>query len=126
MHKAKERAEKEDQQNQELIKSKSGQLVTYGSEIQFMHRDSGFFLISKNECAQTDQIGYQLEVSADYSSKMIFSILPRYKSRRLGDLIQFSDEVYIKNMKINSFLSISSFVLENPRETFYQETNPYV
>ena len=124
--KAKERAEKEEKLNQELIISKAGQVVTYGSEVQLMHRDSGYFLISKNECSQTEQIGYKLEVSNEYNSRMVFTLLPRYKSRRLGDFIQFSDDIYIKNIKINSFLSVSSHELESARDIYFQETNPYV
>ena len=126
MKKAKERADKEESLNQELIRSSSGQVVTYGSEIQLMHRDSGYFLLSKNECSQTEQIGYKMEVSNEYSSKMVFTLLPRYKSRRIGDLIQFSDEIYIKNVKINGFINISSLEHEGPRKMFFQETNPYV
>lgn len=126
MKKAKERADKEESLNQELIRSNSGQVVTYGSEVQLMHRDSGYFLLSKNECSQTEQIGYKMEVSNEYSSKMVFTLLPRYKSRRIGDLIQFSDEIYIKNVKINGFINISSLEHESPRKMFFQETNPYV
>lgn len=126
VRKAKERAEKEDRLNQEVIRSKQGQLVTYGSEIQLMHRDSGYFLTSKNECSQTDQIGYKVEVSNEFSTKMVFTLLPRYKSRRIGDFIQFTDEIFIKNIKINSFLSISSLVTESARDLYFQETNPYV
>ena len=91
-----------------------------------MHRDSGYFLVSKNDCSQTEQIGYKLEVSDEYTSKMIFTILPKYKSRRIGDLVQFSDEVYIKNSRIDSFLSVSPFELESARDLYYPETNPYV
>ena len=126
VRKAKERAEKEEKLNQELTKSKEGQLVTYGSEIQLMHKDSGYFLVSKNECSQTEQIGYKVEVTKEYSSKMIFTFLPRYKSRRIGDFIQFTDEIFIKNIKINSYLSISNAVSENARDLYFQETNPYV
>lgn len=100
--------------------------MTYGSEIQFMHKDSNYFLVSKNECSQTEQIGYKVEVSNEYSSKMVFTLLPRYKSRRLGDFIQFTDEIYIKNIKINSYLSISNIVAESARDLYFQETNPYV
>lgn len=124
--KAKERAEKEAALNKEIMKGRAGQMVTYGSEIQLMHRDSGYFLVSKNECSQTEQIGYKLEVAEECSSKMVFTLLPRYKSRRIGDLIQFSDEVYVKNQKINSFLSVSPFELESSRDLYFQEANPYV
>lgn len=126
MNKAKERADKEDKINKELIRSKAGKYVTYGTEIQLMHRDSGYFLVSKNECSQTEQIGYRLEVSSQYNSKMVFTLLPRYKSRRIGELIQFTDEIFIKNISINSFLCISSYEIENARETYSYETNPYV
>jgi hypothetical protein len=91
-----------------------------------MHRDSGYFLTSKNECSQTEQIGYKVEVSNEFSSKMVFTLLPRYKSRRIGDFIQFTDEIFIKNIKINSYLSISSLVTESARDLYFQETNPYV
>jgi hypothetical protein len=124
--KAKERAEKEDKLNKELIRSKQGQFVTYGSEIQFMHKDSGYFLTSRNECSQTQQIGYKVEVSNEYNSKMIFTLLPRYKSRRIGDYIQFTDEIFIKNIKINSFLSISSMINDSAKDLYFQESNPYV
>ena len=124
--KAKERAEKEDKINKELIRSKHGQMVTYGSEIQFMHKDSNYFLMSMNECSQTQQIGYRVEISNEYNSKMIFSLLPRYKSRRIGDCIQFTDEVFIKNIKINSYLSISTISGDGNPSLNLQQTNPYV
>lgn len=101
-------------------------MITYGSEIQFMHKDSGYFLMSMNECSQTQQIGYRVEVSNEYNSKMIFTFLPRYKSRRIGDCIQFTDEVFIKNIKINSYLSISTIPGDSNPSLNLQQTNPYV
>ena len=45
------RAMKEKESNREMLAANFGKEVSYGMELQIMHRDSDMFLNSKNECA---------------------------------------------------------------------------
>lgn len=101
-------------------------MVTYGSDIQLMHRDSGMYLCAKNECSQTEQIGYKLHITDIFSSRMIFSFEPKFKSRKTGDLIQYTDFLRIKNVKTDNFLCISPTNSRSPRDLVMNNQNPFI
>ena len=67
MKKAKDRSKKEREINKNIMAEYEGKYVTYGTEIQLMHSDSGGFLCAKNECSKTEQIGYRIEIEEDYN-----------------------------------------------------------
>lgn len=70
-----------------------------------MHKDSGYFISAMKECSQTRKIGYGAELSYWYSEQMIFKILPKFKSREMGDLIQAKESVLIQNSYNSCFIN---------------------
>ena len=79
--------------------------VAYGSDVQFMHKDSQFFLTRVDECALTKRIGYGCELSSWYASGMLFKILPKFKSREVGEIIQINDTVIVQNVNSSFYLN---------------------
>jgi hypothetical protein len=107
VQKARLRSEKEQEQNKEILDKNKGGVVTYGTEVMLMHRDSGSLLMLLNESSQTDQIGYKIELHSDLNSKMLFKLLPKYKSTKLGKPISYSDNVHIINVKTGNYLTVA-------------------
>lgn len=126
MRKARKRALTEKKKNMETVKQFKGKNVTYGAEVQLMHKDSGSFLLARSECSKTEQIGYKIGISSEFNSRMIFVFQSKYKTRQEGDLIQYTDLIRLKNMKNNAYLSISLSNFESPEEHYQEETNPYM
>ena len=114
---------KECEQNLQLIKLKTGEIITYGSEVMFQHIDSDYFISSKMECAMNDKIGYRVELTDKVSQNMVFTILSKYRSRNTGDLIQHSDFLYFKNNMNGYYLSIS---MENSAENLNMKTHSVI
>ena len=83
--------------NQTIQKSQGMSYLNYGNQIQLMHKDSGYFISAMRECSQTRQIGYAIELTDWYSELMIFKMLPKFKSREIGDIIQAKESVLIQN-----------------------------
>ena len=126
LSKAAERAKKETESNQELIHSSYGKEVSYGMDLQLMHFDSGMFVSAKNECSETESIGYKLELSNFYQRSMIFQFVPRFKSRNIGDKVQFGDFLYIKNIETNNLLCVSDTQFEVGVDLSQDEINPFL
>jgi hypothetical protein len=124
--KAYQRALKEDEINLSLIVKSRGEFVKYGDIIQLRHKDSGGFLIAKNECSKTEQIGYGLEISNKSSSRMNFCFLPRFKSRSIGDIIQYTDNLRLVNIENKNNLAISLENYISPKDLYHYEENPYM
>lgn len=103
--KLEERIDKEKEQNILIQQDNEGKLITYGSEIYLMHQDSMSFIKAKNDSAQTNKIGYDCTLSAWYSRSMTFKVLPKYKSRQDGEVIQYGDNVIFQNVKYTTYLS---------------------
>lgn len=117
---------KEDELNERLMKESAGELVRYGDEVQMMHKDSKGFLDAKNECSKTDQIGYKLEIRRETSSRMIFSFVPRYKSHKIGDAIQYGDNLRAMNVHNSNNLAVSPLNVSTSREINGINDNPYM
>lgn len=120
------RALKEDELNEKLRKQSAGELVHYGDDIQLMHKDSGEFLVAKNECSKTDQIGYKLEIRKKTSSRMVFAFFPRYKSHKIGDAIQYGDNLRLKNTMNKNNLAVSPLNVLTSRNMNFFDDNPYM
>lgn len=88
-----------------------------------MHFDSKSFIQGNNDCAQTNKVGYDCQLSTWYSISMVFKVLPRYKSRQEGEIIQYSDNLIFYNMKYNTYLSFTS-ELELAHDKAYEMGNP--
>lgn len=120
------RAKKEKKKNMERILNYRGKSVTYGTEVQLMHKDSGSFICSRRECSKTEQIGYKIGVSDEFNSRMVFVFESKFKTRKEGDLIQYSDNIKLKNSKNGAYLSISLSNFSGPESHFQEENNPYM
>lgn len=72
-----------------------------------MHFNSLSFLKSMSDCSLSDNFGYNCSLSTWFSNGMVFKILPKFKSRQDGDVIQYRDFVILKNMKHDAYLSVS-------------------
>lgn len=105
LSKLRQRVLKEKELNKSMIAASSGSFMNYGNEVQLMHRDSGYFIHAMDECSQTKRIGYYCELSNWFSSRMIFQIIPRFKSRDIGDLIQAGESVLFKSTYNSCFIS---------------------
>ena len=100
--------------------------VLYGSEVCLLHHDSGTFVKANNDSAQTNRIGYDCQLSDWYSQAMIFKVLPRYKSRQDGEIIQYNDNLIFQNIKYNTFLSFATNMpLPHDRDYEFMQRNPY-
>jgi hypothetical protein len=122
--KAQHRATKEQLSNKELMLESYGQDVSYGQEVQLMHADSEMFICAKDECSETERIGYKIELSRFSEYSMVFQLLPRFKSREVGERIQYGDSIYIENLKTNHKLSISDGNFEPEFDLSSEEHNP--
>lgn len=95
------RVKVEKERNKELLVSRQGETVTYGTDVHLKHVDSGLFLTRSSENAKTKKIGYYIKLSKWYSKNMIIKIFPKYKSRNTGEPIQYDDEIclmgYVKD-----------------------------
>jgi len=125
MFKAKERSVLEKRDNQAIIKESEGRQVLYETEVQLMHADSEGFLVGKNECSKTEQIGNSLEISYEYSNRMYFRFVPKYKTRSKGDLIQYTDIIYIMNATKGNSVSVSHSNYIRSEKYISNETNPF-
>jgi hypothetical protein len=125
VQKAKERADEEVLGNEEIMREWHGRKVTYGSEVQLLHRDSGMFIAASKECSNTDQIGFKVELSKFYKSSMVFRINPRFNSREKGNPIQFGDQIFIENIKRKNHLCISETQFTEATKLGEMEPNPF-
>lgn len=124
--KLKERMKNEQLLNQNIIRDNQKQVITYGSEVQLMHLNSRYFLKACNDCSQTDNIGYNCNLSSWYSGSMVFRIQPKFKSRQEGDVIQMRDHVILNNVKHDSYISMARELPIFEDFKFGDHVNPYL
>ncbi|EAR94170.2 cation channel family protein (macronuclear) [Tetrahymena thermophila SB210] len=103
----KENVQRENEMNLKSLNQFQGQPVGYGTEIQIMHVDSGLFLSSQTIASDSEKSAYKFQLSKDYSSGMIFRILPKYRLRNIGDTIQYRDQMIIQSVKLRFSVSFS-------------------
>jgi hypothetical protein len=121
-----ERILREAEVNQTIINESHGKDVLYGSEVCLMHFDSKSFIKGNNDCAQTNKVGYDCQLSKWFSDSMVFKIQPRYKSRQEGELIQYGDNLIFFNVKYTTYLSFTTEIML-PHDKAYEasDNNPY-
>ena len=90
------RVKVEKERNKELLVSKRGQIVTYGTDVHLQHIDSKLFLSRSSENAKTKKIGYCIKLTNWYSKNMTVKLFPKYRSRRPGEPIQYDDEIVVQ------------------------------
>ena len=108
LRKARIRCEEEQRANMNSLKAFCGRKINFGDEIQFMHRDSGLFLSGRTNVAEDDKTAYRFELTSNFSSRMVFKILPKFKIRQEGEFIPYHDQVFIQSLKTESFVSFTN------------------
>lgn len=119
---------KEQSLNLNIIEDCLGTVVRYGSEIQLMHFDSQSFVTATSDASQTDKVGYSCYLDSWYDPGMIFMLLPRFKSRQEGDTIQIRDQVLLKNLRNEAFISFDSSTAQLMHDDRYfgPSENPFL
>lgn len=101
------RTREEKTANDMMIETERGKTVCYGSEVLFMHVDSGLFMTGKVTTSESDKSAYKFELSKDYSSRMIFKIVPKYQVCQEGDPINYDDDILLLNDKLNCYVNFT-------------------
>lgn len=120
------RMKKEEELNQNIIRENQGKPILYGSEIQIMHYDSGCFIKATNDCSTSDGIGYKCELNSFFSSGMIFRVTPRFRSRQEGDAIQLRDNLILKSMRHNGYLTVAKQINKEEQLKKSDDPNPFL
>lgn len=120
-----ERVQKEKKLNENLINECKEKVITYGTEVQLMHFDSKHFIKSRSDCANTEKIGYNCDLSLWYSGGMVFKIQPKFKSRQEGDIIQLNDHVILQNVKHEAYLDIAVELDAKDDSVYGKSVNPF-
>jgi hypothetical protein len=126
VEKALSRSKSEVQENEQLMTHQFGRQIKYGVDIQLMHFDSRMFLCAMDSCADTSEIGYKVSLTTFFQSGMNFQIHSRFKSRVVGDPIQYGDEINLINQKVQYPLCISDLDFTPGSDRSVNETNPFV
>lgn len=110
IQKMEKRSKDEHDSNLNLLNGVIGQEVTYGSEVQFLHADSKLFLNGKILCSESDTSAYKFELTDSFNTGMLFKIVPRFKLREEGEVVQYKDHILFFNVKLNCFANFSDDV----------------
>ncbi len=71
----------EQDSNNKLVERRRGENVTYGSEIQLYHVDSGSYICTKKTSADLERTCNKVTLIDRPSGGILFKIMPRYKYR---------------------------------------------
>jgi hypothetical protein len=113
--------------NNVTIKHFFGKRVTYGSPIQLMHVDSGFFIQHAKKVSELHKGCQLLELTLDPApSRVTFMLHSRYNYRAEGDGVVFGDHILLYNQKYNQFLNCSEEICldQSPRLDLQSEYRP--
>lgn len=107
------RCEKEEYYNSRTKKTKCGEFVVYGNEIELLHKASGKIVTVVKKAGGDDaKFGNYLELKEQGSpNKCVFKILPRYKYRAEGEKIIYGDYFILYNEKTKNNVYISPNVI---------------
>lgn len=83
-------------------------MVFFGSEVAFKHIDSGYYLAGQKDSSSTHNTGYKCILTEEFGKSSIFELMSFYKSKKLGDVINPSNSMIIKNTNNNCFLTVDS------------------
>ena len=107
----KEKIQMETKQYKKVLENCIDQSLLYGEEFMLLHVDSSHFLTGKISSSQSNSSGYKFELSKNLCLGMVFRIFPNFKHRKEGEKIFLDDLIFIKNKKLDCFVSFS---LERP------------
>lgn len=103
--KLEELARAEEHLNIKKIKEHRGKPITFGSEVSFIHRDSGYFLSGEKDFSASRNTGYKCILRKQFGKSSVFQLLSYYKSKKIGDTVNVNNSVVIKNMNNNCYLT---------------------
>lgn len=99
-------------------------------DVVLRHVGSEFFLSCSKRNGETKKIAYFSKISHYCNPGMTFSVLPKYKSRKIGEQIQILDELIFENiLNPNYFLDmapdlphyLNNFSLRLPENKYRKE-----
>ncbi|KAK3286919.1 hypothetical protein CYMTET_5549 [Cymbomonas tetramitiformis] len=100
--KLKDRLEKERMANLLELKRGSGDKVFFGDVIQLRHRISGKYLtVQQSSVAVEEKDCMRMELLENGTRASWFRVRPGFKSKALGDPVQYNDPVYFQSVNIS-------------------------
>lgn len=106
--KLQELARAEEQLNLKKIQEHRGQPISFGSEVSFIHRDSGYYLSGEKDSSASRNTGYKCILKKQYGMFSVFQLLSFYKSKKIGDTVNINNSVVIKNINNNCYLDFDA------------------
>lgn len=106
--KLQELARAEEQLNLKKILEHRGQPIVFGSEVSFIHKDSGYYLSGEKDSSASRNTGYKCILKKQYGVFSVFQLLSFYKSKKVGDSVNINNSVVIKNINNNCYLDFDS------------------
>lgn len=94
------------QLNEEIIKESNGKRIRFGDLVCLYHYDSRNFLKCLRNPSETSIAGSKCELVESLDPHCNFTLEPRFKSKKAGDLICGEDMFLIKNQQENLYLNI--------------------
>lgn len=71
----------------------------------------------------SDKSAYQFELSEHFCKGMTFVVLPRYKLRQEGEIIQYNDQILLHNVKVNGLCNFSTKKLAEIDNNIHQNNS---
>uniref|UniRef100_K1QKL7 Inositol 1,4,5-trisphosphate receptor n=1 Tax=Magallana gigas TaxID=29159 RepID=K1QKL7_MAGGI len=110
---AKAAADAENDDNILEQKRQLGKKVLYGQVIQLRHQFTNKYIhVSTTKTSDTESNNMAVELKEENSKHALFRLMPRYKVKAEGDVVQVDDQVVLESMKSpGSFLHVSKPLL---------------
>ncbi|CAH1800283.1 unnamed protein product [Owenia fusiformis] len=106
---AKLAADAENEDNKSEQGRQLGKKLLYGQVIQLRHVFSGKFIhVSTTQTSKTESSNMQVELNPHNLKQAQFRVMPRYKVKAEGDIVQVADQVVLESVKSpGQFLHVS-------------------
>uniref|UniRef100_A0A1I8GHA8 Inositol 1,4,5-trisphosphate receptor n=1 Tax=Macrostomum lignano TaxID=282301 RepID=A0A1I8GHA8_9PLAT len=111
---AKIAAAAEEEDNAVEQRRQKGKKVLYGQMVQLQHVFTGKFVhISTQNTSPTESSNMQVTLSSENAAFALFRVMPRFKVKGEGDLVQIEDQVVLESVKSpGQFLHVSRHKFE--------------
>ena len=100
-----QRLEGEKEQYEQIISTKTSELINFGDDVIFKHVDSGAYLSGSVRCSEGGLGSFKVELSDSLSSILVFKLLPFRSYEKEGDPIKLLGPIRIKNIENRCYLS---------------------
>uniref|UniRef100_A0A1I8JCD5 Inositol 1,4,5-trisphosphate receptor n=1 Tax=Macrostomum lignano TaxID=282301 RepID=A0A1I8JCD5_9PLAT len=104
----------EEEDNALEQRRQKGKKVLYGQMVQLQHVFTGKFVhISTQNTSPTESSNMQVTLSSENAAFALFRVMPRFKVKGEGDLVQIEDQVVLESVKSpGQFLHVSRHKFE--------------